>query len=258
MLLVIAIGFPARLYGYLNSEYFPLVNLFAIIFSIGFLFVLIDSIILSIKKTKVVNSRGKMTIWAFIGDYIISIIYIITISRLISLIMPDFFVENPIIAAFFSFFLVYCIQSFKLFKQKWMIAIVAICYIALLIIYKPHYGILQVYSYAVSLAVIVIRQQIEKYNYSIIEPEQLTAGMVLSAGTVLQFSGSKIQNLPGNPSESLKNRLCDLEVAAVVRWSVKNQEIPIVIIRKIPFAIFILIGMLVFLARGVYCADFLK
>ena len=255
MLLMIAIGYPARIYGYLGSEYFPLVNLYAIIFSVGFIFILLDSLILFVKRTPVTHKKERLDIWEFIREYFINVIYIVTLFRITSLFLSNFFVENPIITLFFNFFLAYCIHSFSLFKRIWMVVTATSLYVFFFFDQRSSFWSPQVYSYIISVLVIMLRQQIEKYNYLIVKPEQLRAGMVLSTGTVLQFSGSRIRGLPKDISESLRIRLSDTEINAVVRWSKKNQEKAIVIARKIPFAIFILLGVLIFMGWGIYSAN---
>ena len=72
-------------------------------------------------------------------------------------------------------------------------------------------------------------------------------GAGLSAGTVLQFLPSRIQNLPRNTAEDMSARLSAAEAEAVRRWGNSKQgKADVVIVRKIPFAPLIALGFAVF------------
>jgi preflagellin peptidase FlaK len=256
MLIITAIGYPAGLYGYFRSELFPLVNLYAIIFSAGFIFIVIDSIVMFAKKAPVAHiHHTKGDIKGFALDYLISVVYLTAVSGFISAFAPRLFADNPILSVFFNFFLIYCIHSFKAFKKIWVVGIAGAGSIAVWIVYRPTFNIAQLYAYTLSIAVIVIRRQIEKFNYLSVEADNISAGMILSTGTVMQFRGSRIHNLPNDPSESLRNRLTRQQAEAIKKWAVRHPNSSLVVMRKIPFAIFILIGIVVYFVWGVRSAN---
>ena len=71
--------------------------------------------------------------------------------------------------------------------------------------------------------------------------------MILSMGSILLLAKSKVKGLPHFSTEDLKSRLSADEVDSVLRWSkTKIGQDTIVIVRKIPFALFIGIGTLLF------------
>jgi len=73
-------------------------------------------------------------------------------------------------------------------------------------------------------------------------------GMILSLKTVIKFSSSGIKDLPLITTEDLRSRLTKEEVENIHRWgNSANGKSTITIVRKIPFAIFIASGVLVFL-----------
>ena len=66
--------------------------------------------------------------------------------------------------------------------------------------------------------------------------------------TVVCFIGSKINGLPMAMTEDLRSRLSEEEAESVVRWKGSKQgSETVTIVKKIPFAIFIALGVLVFL-----------
>ena len=71
--------------------------------------------------------------------------------------------------------------------------------------------------------------------------------MILSAGTVIGFRVSNVKNLPQNVQESMKAKLMEEEAQAVRRWEKSKYGQPtVVIVRKLPFAILISMGFLLF------------
>ena len=67
-------------------------------------------------------------------------------------------------------------------------------------------------------------------------------------GSILGFVGSRVQGLPTISTEDLKSRLTKDEVESINRWSkTPKGNASIVIVRKIPFALFIGIGTVIFI-----------
>jgi len=93
----------------------------------------------------------------------------------------------------------------------------------------------------------------EQYNYQEIKTDDVKEGMVLSYMTVSFFQKSKVKGLPVYTQESIKTRITAEETESIHRWKTsKYGKDTIVIVRKIPFAIFICIGLIVFLGIGAF------
>ena len=72
--------------------------------------------------------------------------------------------------------------------------------------------------------------------------------MILSVATVLEFQKSRVKGLPVATNEDMSTRLSEEEADAIRRWEQsKYGKEKIVIVRKIPFAIFITSGSVIFL-----------
>ena len=66
-------------------------------------------------------------------------------------------------------------------------------------------------------------------------------------GSILLFAKSRVKGLPTFSTEDLKSRLSAEEVDSINRWSkTSSGQEAIVIVRKIPFALFIGVGTLLF------------
>lgn len=110
-------------------------------------------------------------------------------------------------------------------------------------------------SYAMSAAILLwtavlmcLRMLVQDYNYRTIPTEEVREGQILAAGTVCRFARSRVRNLPTGMTEDLSSRLTAEEAASVRRWQHSRYgEDTVVIVRKIPFAIFIAVGTIAFL-----------
>lgn len=72
--------------------------------------------------------------------------------------------------------------------------------------------------------------------------------MILSSVSTMMMSSSKVKGLPGISSESLKDRLTEDEAESVRRWGkTKNGQETVTILKKIPFALFLVLGFFVYL-----------
>ena len=98
---------------------------------------------------------------------------------------------------------------------------------------------------------VVLRLFIDEYNYEIIPTSNVEKGMILSLETSLLFSNSKVKGLPNPSTEDLRSRLTE-EAQSIRRWEKSKYGVSEVkIVRKMPFAIFISLGTLVFIFLGV-------
>lgn len=100
----------------------------------------------------------------------------------------------------------------------------------------------------VVLGMILFRKWATGYNYRRIPTEQVKAGMILSAASVLALRGSRVQGLPQNAGETMAARLTQGQADALHRWKKSARGNPtVVIVRKIPFAILIAVGFLMWM-----------
>lgn len=98
------------------------------------------------------------------------------------------------------------------------------------------------------VALIAVRTVSDKYNYQEIAVDELAPGMILSTASTLMLMSSTVKGLPPISSEDLRSRLSQNEVESIIRWSkTSNGKSSLVIVRKIPFAIFIAVGSIAFI-----------
>ena len=93
----------------------------------------------------------------------------------------------------------------------------------------------------------LVRYWLGKYNYQEIEVNHLKSGMILSCATISLFLTSRVKILPNFSFEDNRSKLTEEEVEAVRRWSkTKKGFEKVIIVRKMPFAVFLSIGVLLF------------
>lgn len=107
--------------------------------------------------------------------------------------------------------------------------------------------------YLIVLAAMLFRLLISEYNYEEINTSDVRKGMILSTSDTMLFVNSKIKGLPMISTEDLRSRLTDEEASSVVKWGKsKSGKKTVKIVRKTPFAIFISLGVIIFVALGVF------
>ena len=68
--------------------------------------------------------------------------------------------------------------------------------------------------------------------------------MILSMGASLLMQRSRVRGLPGISSEDLKSRLTEEETESIKRWAKSKKIESLLIVKKIPFAVFIFLGFI--------------
>ena len=102
-------------------------------------------------------------------------------------------------------------------------------------------------GYLAFVLILLLIQTVSKPGfYTQIPVSALKSGMILSMEASMQFQGSKFKDLPGVSNEQLNSRLSELEVCSVQRWGKSRNVKYISIGRKIPFAIFVFFGYLLY------------
>jgi len=142
------------------------------------------------------------------------------------------------------------IIKYKIFQSIVALIVISFVFLILLIIGIVHLqvGVFTYSQYLILILVFVIRNIASRYNYKEISTNQIKEGMILSLNAVLSFNNSKISGLPKTTTEDLRSRLTKEEAESIIQWgnSINNGK-SIYIVRKIPFAVFIAIGVMTYL-----------
>lgn len=252
MLIFLAFTMPARLYYRYGNEIFPLLSIVIFIFSFGYIYLVIHSLICAFNGAESFKSRfDKGSITAFIKDYFIGSIYLALLVNIVSRTAPVFYMNNQTVFLFANVFVVMMIFSMPLFRQKWLLAGCAVADIVFSFTSRALFSLNDIWIYLVIALLFVLRQLIARYNYKNIPISEVKPGMIPSAANVAMMAPSGIPGLPTGTTEDLRCKLTVENIAAIKKWYTKNKNFQTVtIVRKIPFAIFISMGYCLFIVLG--------
>lgn len=254
LLAVIALLFPPELYWRFDSTEFTLWYAIGLMFGIGFIYIFVESIVLWI-----VNDKGKWSsdsLKAFkrtLFPYIKAIIYISALSHIYYyFIMPVVRVPSVLLSIVFILCM-WKIRAFDFYNSLPLTVFIAVFDLCMTLFTGTVTVSTNWITYIIVLTFMLLRLFVGKYNYQVINTEDIKRGMILSQVSSIMMQNSKVKGLPSVSDESLNSRLTKEEADSVIRWSrTKNGLRKITIVRKIPFAVFITSGTLVYLLlRGV-------
>lgn len=250
MMICATMLFPARFYDYNQGGYIPGVIYIILIFLIALFYILAESFYLTIKKEKFYGNKPnniKKSSITFLKDYVISLLYMRSLTSVLQLINLEGYIRYQLFIAFICLFVAVCIHSYSFFRKWYSISIVLISNILFFVINKQTLTIYTAFSMMILLFVLLLRYFLNGYNYKEINVSELRPGMILSAQTVIGFAPSKVKGLPDTTFEDMRSRLTKDEVDSINRWKdSKYGSEKIVIVKKLPFAVFIFLGMIAY------------
>ena len=245
---------PAAYYH--SHEVIPSLFSLALTFVSGLLFIIAESVYFSFSGEKQTQQISKISVKTVLTVF----------SRCIA-ISSYTFIANFVLYYFFPHFyysvivgvdmlIVLAINNIKEFKLKWVSFFVSAVWIgySILMMFGSMSKSISIFPFFASIIVLLIRQFAAQYNYKTIPSSQIKKGMILSYSSVYSFLpySKKFKDLPLMTTEDIKSRLTDAEADSIVRLGKKYEKFKeITIVRKEPFAIFISLGILLYLLLGV-------
>lgn len=242
LLITALVLYPSRFYC--NDNLVIEIEIVIYIFLIAYVYILADTLKAFLKKEKFYGfaNMTKLDVKVFLKDYLISLIYLRGFSYLFSCMFDEIYYKNQLSFAFLNVFLAMMIHKKNVFK-KWY-GIIPMLIINVLFFQKWNSSI-DLFSIIVLLFAFGLRYLANGYNYQEISTDSVSKGMVLSYFTVSKFLQSRVKGLPKYTTEDMSSRISEEEAFAIKRWKdSKYGTETIVIVKKIPFAIFIIMGFL--------------
>ncbi|MGI6337108.1 MAG: prepilin peptidase [Eubacteriales bacterium] len=250
LLVATIVLFPARIYCLNNQSMASCFLLIAIIFISAFLYVIIDTLFLGIRKKNLFEIPKREFDWkSYIKGFLFFFLLISLANAIIYLILPTEIILDSILLTAIHFVLILIGMRLSEKANWYVVLVMGIMWIASVLLGISHISSSDInwISYLFVIALMLFRLVADKYNYKTILVTELKPGMILSVGSVLAFARSRVSGLPQYTSEDLKSRISSEEVESIMRWSnSKNGQDTITIVRKIPFALFIAIGTVLF------------
>jgi Flp pilus assembly protein protease CpaA len=247
MMIVVALLFPARLYWVLGNSNITLI--FTIVFAIfaGYCYLLISSIWAIITKKVVISfDYIKDYLLNFFKSYITAILYISLFNRFFSVIYRNGFEVNVWVTSGVCLLVAWCIGRYSCFKKWFFIVPTACVVLAISIITRTLPISLNPKDYILVLVLLLCQMTIKTTIYEKVEVTQLKKGMILTTFSSMLMQTSITKGLPGISTEDLKSRLTNEEIESIKIWAKATHTESLTIVKKIPFAIFISIGILLY------------
>ncbi|SFQ07414.1 preflagellin peptidase FlaK [Butyrivibrio proteoclasticus] len=249
LLIVLGILLPAN-YCMLAGKIVPWsVLVVALSFIVSFIYLLAESVWLFIThrgtfSLKNVTKSSKQ----FFTAYVRNIIYISFALKLENFFAKDWFNEHSLAILGINISLILLISSFEFLKKFPVVAFIFVLSIALSVYTGEWFlSVSRLIYYLLVVIIMLLRIMISEYNYATIPTSEVKKGMILSSVTTVFMSKSRVKGLPGISREDMRSRLSAEEAEAVVRWSkTKNGLKEVQIVRKVPYAIFIFSGLLIY------------
>lgn len=253
LLFVVGLLIPGRAYTFGSMGPASSFTIVVFTFSVAFIFVIFESVWLMLKnRVKPKLTLPSMDWWRILGSYI-AMVAATTLFNLPLYFFPgNIFAGNPLLITAIDFLAVLTlIQLRDKLSTKCLIVISASLWSLLLAMWCVNMvdigGAINPRSWLIVLAMILCRWVAERFNYQTIPTVEVRAGQILSAATVISFAASRVKGLPSGMTEDLRSRITEDEAESVRRWATSTHgKENIVIVRKIPFAVFIGIGTLCF------------
>lgn len=255
LLFVIEFGIPARLYSFWQLGPIPGFAILIIVFSLAYIYVIADSVIRGIKERNLLYIHLQKPHWrSIICSYLFMVMAMRLLNLALMMIAGAHLEYRGCLLIVIDFFIILSLIQVREHITDRIFYGLIVCgwgIIVLLGISKivPFTSIhIDFKSWIIVFVVMMLRIIAERYNYQEIPTKDVNERMILSASTVLMFRTSRVQGLPECVTEDLRARISKEEAEAVLRWKDSKQgKSTIVIVRKIPFAIFITVGTIIFL-----------
>lgn len=244
---ILAFLYPARMYVPYSGVIVTLFFYLGYSIFYGYIYLLIDAVVRAVRhKSNLSWEYVVGYVKNFFISYVKASIYIFAITLIASKIGESLFIPS------WALWLICMFASWESRKRRVMqnlkvVIAVAIFDIVLSVIMKTIPFSVYPETYLFSAVLLVCQMLINSALYEVIETEKVEKGMILSRVSSLLMQGSRVKGLPGISSEDLKDRLTIEQAESVRRWGkTKSGKENITIMRKIPFAIFLLLGIVTY------------
>lgn len=249
LLIILGILLPAN-YCMLAGKVVPWsVLLVAFSFIFSFIYLLFESIWLFIHHEGNFSfSNVKKNFKNFILSYIRNIIYISFALKLENFFFGEWVDQFSWVVFGINISIILLISSLELLRKVPVVITILSFSIVFSIFTKEwFFSSSRLKYYAIAIVIMLLRIMISEYNYQTIPTSEVKKGMILSGLTTLFMSKSTFEGLPDISHEDMRSRLSASEAEAVIKWgATKNGMKTVQIVRKMPYAIFIFIGLFVY------------
>lgn len=146
-----------------------------------------------------------------------------------------------------SFVIAWISGKYIVLRNRFLLSAVIVIDVVLAIFFKVSLLPRNPEAYLLTAVLVFCQITIRTNLYKTIPTEDIQKGMILSMASSISMQGSRIRGLPGISSEDLRDRLSELQAQSIRRWGKSSKGLDnLMIVRKIPFAVFILMGYMTY------------
>nr|WP_317999586.1 A24 family peptidase [uncultured Faecalibacillus sp.] len=223
-------------------------------FLIGYFYIIGDSFYQKLKQHKKNNNlhtKAKNDFIRYIKYYVVIIFINYCMNNLFKYLNIQL---NTWMYMIISFGLIYMFIKIKILEEKFFILFVIFIDIYIGVInLNLLFNIKQLLIWLAIIISSLLKHFNNDYNYEEIVIEQLKPGMILSTTSSYIFFNDKLSKYKRISDETLRSRLTESDITQIKEVSSKRDYIKtITIMKKIPFALFISLSVIVVILKGVF------
>lgn len=254
--LFVAVFYPSNFLFIYNDIKITLCLFLIIAFCFGIVYLVFDSFISLIKKKKTFSYKTfLMNLKEMLLRYIKSLIYLTFLNQIYLFFVAPYYTVNSVIYVIIAVAFVFGVNKIVFLSSPIMV-ISFLVFDILMMVFTGNNISGYFSTYLLVLLFMIIRSFTINYNYQVINTSHVCQGMVLSRIDTILFQKSRVKGLPSVSDETLKSRITKDEAESIHRWeNSKFGKSQITIVKKIPFGIFIMFGVILYCLLGVlqYC-----
>lgn len=252
LLIAEALLIPGRLY---YSESISLsAGIIVIIFVLAYTYIIAETLFLGIKNKNLFSDIklakiNKKAIFSALRRYIVCGMYLSILNIIFARFMPYILYENKPLFMLSDMLLILLVYRIPVLTGSIMTVAALIFSAAVWIMggLKPNIRI-NAAPFILLAFTLIFRAFSYKYNYKEIKVSEIKAGMVLSLSAIIQFGKSRVSGLPKSTTEDMRSKITESEAESIRRWqNSKYGSDTLIIVRKLPFAAFIALGVVLFI-----------
>ena len=253
LMLFFAIAYPVLFCFEYNDSRLTLWLFLMISLSAGFIYVIAETVIGMIRgrdkpDRAVMIPMLKAGGWIFLRSFL----FVTALNLSYTAFVMPYITLHPIVYALLSIALVYGFNLVRAFGKLWIVICLALYDTVMTVVTGKLVLILYWKMYLLVIAFMLIRVFVSGFNYEKIDVADVREGMVLARDESVYMNSFKYEGLPGISDETLRSRLTAQQAESVRKWGRSKYGKPeLRIVRKLPFALFLGIGMLIYSAMGV-------
>ncbi|HAE53133.1 MAG TPA: hypothetical protein DCG30_07760 [Ruminococcus sp.] len=250
LLIFVICALPVKIYADMLRGYFSSFALVMVIFSVSFLYLFFESIVLRIRKTDYLRPENGKFLF-FIISCLRGFSCITTCNTVFFTFMRDFYIQNQYLFMMLNFFVVIFISRLKIFsKLKYVIGFFVF---SILTAVCTDYGERLLHAdyriFLLFFVLLLMRNFMNRYNYKKINVSDLREGMIVSLNSLVSVTDLK-NKMPEKYDEPCSSRLTAEECEYIQNIAKTKNTDSLYVLRGIPFGVLISVSAILFTVFG--------